>query len=901
MKVRNRFVIFSLITLFVFTFSLVSPTVVLADEGSPPEEPAVVETQVPEEPATGTPEETAPPSTEQPVSTPDEGADPASDEPASTPEVEGDPAAEQPLTLPEVLEQAPEGTEVVVVNEDGEVEPLATEAAAEIIATGDPVWCPEGQVPTPGLNGCTPSYGNMADLVTELSTDAYSGNGTIWVESSYNGNDDSEVTLNGATLNTLANLTLQGGWSGVSGDTTVGAASTFDVALNIINWTGSVTIDNISITANDTSAALTVVTTGDIVVVDTAVNGNTNGSGADLDTCQYDPGTGLCTGTGSITVTDSQFNTNNSNGLVTDSGGATTLTNVQADGNGLNGAYITGVDDDGTGDVSVTGGSFSNNNNGTGIDVLSDGNVTLTNVTADNNNSGAILDTTPGTGSVSVTGGTFNDNDYSGLWVGSGGNITLDNVTASLNGINGAYLVAVNDGAIDVSNNSTFNGNADVGVVAATGGNITLNNVIANDNGVKGAYLQAYDTGTVTVSNSTFNGNDLYGIYAHSVDGDIVLNSVTASYNGVKGVYLVASCICLGNIFINDSTFVENGSLGIYAVTNSGNITLDNVTVTGDDGVATTPDDNLTDLGALLITENGGNVFVSDSTFELNTGTGLVIVSSGQVDLVNVTASENGQNGVEVYSTYTFACYGPKGIQVNVDGGTFENNAMYGLVVNIGSDGTVIFSGSQSYAGNGVDGYLLSNELPDCTKDDKPEDEKPGDGKGPHIVDVPFTGGDPVEQDCEQYSGTILQLPNGTSVEVGCPFDGSSLLEGLNEEDLPGTLGAGADFVSGISVGLLDMENVQITVNEDGTITITFLIPEDSNARGYDILYWDPTANDGAGAWVTLPPAQFGDNDVPLDPDNPGDNRRVRSGVHQEGNSVTVTVNFPGVFVLVAR
>ncbi len=37
-----------------------------------------------------------------------------------------------------------------------------------------------------------------------------------------------------------------------------------------------------------------------------------------------------CAGTGTVDVTDSQFNMNNFSGLVTDSGGITTLTNVTA-------------------------------------------------------------------------------------------------------------------------------------------------------------------------------------------------------------------------------------------------------------------------------------------------------------------------------------------------------------------------------------------------------------------------------------------------------------------------------------------------------------------------------------------------------------------------------------------
>ena len=57
------------------------------------------------------------------------------------------PPPEEPVSLPEVLEQAPPDTQVVVVNEEGQVEPLATVEAAEILVTGDPVWCPGLKLP----------------------------------------------------------------------------------------------------------------------------------------------------------------------------------------------------------------------------------------------------------------------------------------------------------------------------------------------------------------------------------------------------------------------------------------------------------------------------------------------------------------------------------------------------------------------------------------------------------------------------------------------------------------------------------------------------------------------------------------------------------------------------------
>jgi hypothetical protein len=138
-------------------------------------------------------------------------------------------------------------------------------------------------------------------------------------------------------------------------------------------------------------------------------------------------------------------------------------------------------------------------------------------------------------------------------------------------------------------------------------------------------------------------------------------------------------------------------------------------------------------------------------------------------------------------------------------------------------------------------------------------------------------------------------------VQFDCPFDGSTTLSGLNEADLPATLGAGSDFLAALMVGLLDPDQVAITVNEDGTITITFLLPESARGRGYDVLYWDPSANGGAGGWLMLPRARFAGDSSALHPDDPSDGRRVKSGVRDDGRTVSVTVNFTGTFVLVSR
>ena len=442
---------------------------------------------------------------------------------------------------------------------------------------------------------------------------------------------------------------------------------------------------------------------------------------------------------------------------------------------------------------------------------------------------------------ITVTDSNFGIDDATGnTWTGlhaeSGGLIELDNVEASDNGTNGAYLEAKGNITVTDSrfnNNVEFNYPQDPGLYAKSngGGNITLTNVTADNNVYgAGAVLNTSGTGAITVIGGAghFNGNGTFGVQAQSGDGNITLDGVTASFNKVKGAYL--SSYGLGNIFINNSTFVENGSYGIYASTSKGNITLDDVTVTGDNGVddGAVGADNLTDYGAVLTTGNGGKVLVTDSVFNLNTGVGLKIIASGQVDLVNVTADQNGGNGVEVYSTYTASCRCPESkvvnVAVNVDG-TFTDNTGYGLMVKPGPEGTLVISPSTTFGGNGLGEYLLDlSEPAECEKCGC--DEPPTETKKPNVVQVPFVNGEPVEQDCDLFSSTVLELPNGTSANVGCPYTGFSKLERLMQENIPGSLGAGANYLDGIILSLTDGEGNAI-LNEDGTVTITFKINED--------------------------------------------------------------------------
>jgi hypothetical protein len=100
---------------------------------------------------------------------------------------------------------------VVVVDGTGTVQPLATQTAANIINSNDPIWCPLGAMP--GDPNCTAAESSVTDLLADLASK--SGAGTIYFESTYSTND-ATIDRNDPihNLTNLTDLTIQGGWNG---------------------------------------------------------------------------------------------------------------------------------------------------------------------------------------------------------------------------------------------------------------------------------------------------------------------------------------------------------------------------------------------------------------------------------------------------------------------------------------------------------------------------------------------------------------------------------------------------------------------------------------------------------------------------------------------------------------
>lgn len=534
-----------------------------------------------------------------------------------------------------LLAQVPENTTVTVLDAEGQAQSLATQDAANAVATTtDPIWCPAAQTtPTPGANGCTPSFTSFDALLTELANNPtiYLGAGTIYVEQGNYGGGESTIDFNSYNLSNISNsnLTIQGGWNPAAGSVDPASTSNFTVPIIIGSsanpWGGSLTIDN-------------------IVVSGSSATGLTVYSQAN------------------VTISDSRFDRNREKGAEIHAGGNVAVSNSHFDNPGTNRLQRTGLDIDSGGSVSLLD-IIADGNREVGINVVADGRVSI---------GSSFIGATSFSGMKSTTTtscpGSPSQFCGFGLQVTTPDSIDLQGVVGNDNFLWGANLNAGQDVNIV---DSTFNANStevptfidDTGIFITAGGSVNLNNVTANDNRLYGASIDA--VGNVSVNNSNFLSNngvtisasgatqyDGIGLQVNS-DSSIFINNTNASGNSLFGANLNAA----GDVAIANSVFSNTTT-----------------------GVATAP------LGVGLSVVSGQNVFIDTVTLDANQLAGADIQATGDVFLDFVTATNNGTNGVEVDANCTF-----------LNGGTFTGNAEYGLfLVNpaLNQTGSPVFSGN---------------------------------------------------------------------------------------------------------------------------------------------------------------------------------------------------------------
>ena len=356
--------------------------------------------------------------------------DPAATDQAPTDQVSGTaPAPGDQGTASNTPTPEPTTTEVVVLDANGTPVPLATQQAADIVASTDPMWCPAGVLP--GGAGCTINFASVSLLQNNINNNAgnYAQDGIIYFTSSAT----NSFTLNTGSIgtgdfNTIKSfsLTLQGGWDGSNGASTFTGQTDFStnsvtLGSSTTPWGGNVTLSNLTFN-NASSTPISVFTTAGNIVLDNidvsnqAHNANTavlqstsgnitiqNGSSFDGNNTGGNQSNGLTAstgGTGSISISDTTFQDSRKNG--SHANGATlsaptiTLTNVTANNNDKSGIAASNYS-------LLTLNNVTANGNGTG-------NATL----AGNVGSGITATGTAGS-RVIVIGGAFDNNARYGI------------------------------------------------------------------------------------------------------------------------------------------------------------------------------------------------------------------------------------------------------------------------------------------------------------------------------------------------------------------------------------------------------------------------------------------------------------------------------------------------------
>ena len=687
-KARTSFL--SLAIIAVLVFSAVSPLTVHADEGTPTESPPAETTG---DEGTSTEEKASTEETADPQTT--EKAPPAEGEaateeivdvqPTEAAPVEGEAATEKSApaeseAAPEaeagLLSEVPENTAVTVLDEKGEVQPLATQAAVEAISTSDPIWCPAGQPPVPGANGCTQSFTSFNELLTFLSGNTtYQGAGTIYVQQgAYLGSDPGNVidfnspSYDLSNINS-SNLTVTGGWN-TSTNTVDSTTPTVFTDTSILigssanPWGGSLVIQNITIQGSgvpgwDEDVDGLVLHSQDDIQLENVNVIALSGTGAQLHAGQD--------ADDDVNIRDSSFQQNLRGGAFVTAGG-----NVNVLDSSFGNPSPTedrwqylGLDIENGGAATLSG-VLANNNREVGVDINSGGQVTI---------------------ASSFFNGTkemFDENGQTvflgyGLQVVTPDVIVIDNVTGNDNFLWGANLDAGGD--IFISN-SVFNANTtddpgfidDTGLFITGGANVALSNVEASDNRLFGAQIDA--VGTVSITDSTFNNNR----------GEVMDASGATQYHG-HGLQINT----LADIFIDNTDAVGNMLFG-------GQLTAaGQVAISGGSFSNTQTDDATVAEGKGLEIVSGGNTSLSGVVLDNNQSVGADIDAGGDVFLTGVTATNNGTDGTAVQASCT-----------HVFGGTYSGNGQYGINL---VDSALSLESPPVFANNGAGNIFPANPV----------------------------------------------------------------------------------------------------------------------------------------------------------------------------------------------
>ena len=349
-------------------------------------------------------------------------------------------------------------------------------------------------------------------------------------------------------------------------------------------------------------------------------------------------------------------------------------------------------------------------NGGSGIDVQTLGAITFTGVEASqNSNYGALLVNDPGTGTVSLTNASFNGNNF-GLLVLSTGAVTWKNGSASDNFLNGAAIHNQNTlvgKTVTITNVGTF-GNGETGLFIESKGLVTLTDVESNNNSAD-YYDIAYgeewvdnltDSQTwwfdgttgdqVTIQVDTDNFNPF--IYVTDQDGNFV--DSTDGVDGSLSLEITLPTDGWYQIHVSTDQQWPNYSYNLKLFEAATPLT-GFVTESSANGIYV---DNHSGINAgVTILNNGYNRWNSN-----NSGTNVVIASSGAVALTNMDLNDSSQGGLSINNSFSTTSAGVTLTNVNIH----LNEQTAAMII---TKGAVVVKTS-NVEGNSGYGYYIVND-----------------------------------------------------------------------------------------------------------------------------------------------------------------------------------------------
>ncbi len=417
-----------------------------------------------------------------------------------------------------------------------------------------------------------------------------------------------------------------------------------------------------------------------------------------------------------IAITNGYFNNNHNYGAQFYTAGNFSWNGGGASGNAYYGFYLDGDSATTANTATISNASFDDNNSN-GFRIYVYGNVTLNTVNAsDNFSSGGFVDNCrwngsgcDGTGNVTITsptGNTFNSNGYQGITIITNGITKLTNINANSNTDNGVSIDSTNNtGSFSLQNPgtkmiNTISDNGGFGVYLNSLGTILVNKVTSENNYYSNLYLVTTSNAAsaVTLTNSATNGSDLSDGFFIQSDGGVIVKAVSASNNYNRGGYV--DTFANQNALVTTSIFNNNGYFGLE-VNSDGNVTLNAITVNGNDDVGLRVS-NTTGSGKVEILSTLGENFFNGNAYH-----GMYITTNGDVTLSKVTANSNGFMGINISSS------GPSGL-IKLDTITTKTNGFSGI--SLFSNGKVIINKATSlYNGtsNNTDGLNVTTNSAD--------------------------------------------------------------------------------------------------------------------------------------------------------------------------------------------